>query len=272
MKNQHDKGVIQHWLRLYNWVTGSSFRVADWPDKDSSKKNIDAICKDERGRTLAIEHTLIEPFDGEKADAVRFSKTLATLEHHPDLLLGGYHLTVSQPVGSNAIGTNWAAFPREILRQLPAILPGLPEGASTVALSGEGWTLNLLIDKQWFGKDEPGRFFTGRVHPGDPGSELVHRALEKKAEKLATSTGDFKILLLEKDSPPGTIERQFEQLPDKPETRALLSGIDQIWSVNTVALDTEKVIFANQVMPPVHENRNCCSLNIQTGKFWRVDR
>ena len=61
-----DKDVIKHWLRLYNCLTGSSFQVGDWPDRDSSTKNIDAICRDDAGRTLAIGHTLIEPFEGER--------------------------------------------------------------------------------------------------------------------------------------------------------------------------------------------------------------
>ena len=45
------------------------------------------MCRDDAGRTLAIEHTLVEPFEGEKADSVRFLKALAPLEHHPALLL-----------------------------------------------------------------------------------------------------------------------------------------------------------------------------------------
>ena len=48
----HDKYVIECWLRLYNRLTGASFVVIDWPDKDSSKKNIGTICRI-RGPALA---------------------------------------------------------------------------------------------------------------------------------------------------------------------------------------------------------------------------
>src|SRR5229473_5472968 len=100
MKHRRDRDVVEYWLRLYNRLTGASFEVEDRPDKDSSKKNIDAMCRDNDGRTLAIEHTLIEPFSGEKDDAARFVRTLASLENHPSLLQRGYMFSVSQPVGS----------------------------------------------------------------------------------------------------------------------------------------------------------------------------
>jgi hypothetical protein len=264
--------VIECWLRLYNRLSGSSFQVEDWPDTDSSKKNIDAMCRDEAGRALAVEHTLIEPFEGEKADGVRFLKTLATLENHPSLLQPGYLFVVSQPVDSIPTGTRWEDVPKELLRQLPEILPELPERSSAVVIRAEDWTLTLRIDKERISADDAGRFFTARVYPGDPGPELMVRALRRKADKLSASSGDTKVLLLEKDSIAGTIERQFEQLPDNPEVTSLLAGIDQIWSVNTVALESEKVIFTNQIWPPVEGNRNCCSLNLETEKFWRVAR
>jgi hypothetical protein len=75
---------------------------------------------------------------------------------------------------------------------------------------------------------------------------------------------------LEKDAVAGTIEGQFEQLPDEPEIKSLLAGIDQVWRVNTAVLRSENVIFANQVMPPIESNGNLGSLNLQTGRFWRV--
>lgn len=59
MTKSRDKRVIEHWLRLYNRLIGSTFKVVDWPDEDSTKKNIDAMCSDDDGKTLAVEHTLI---------------------------------------------------------------------------------------------------------------------------------------------------------------------------------------------------------------------
>jgi hypothetical protein len=75
--------------------------------------------------------------------------------------------------------------------------------------------------------------------------------------------------LLEKDAVSGTIEKQFEQVPNEHEIKELLVGIDEIWSVNTAGLESEKVIFTNQIMPRV-DYTTICSLNVRTDDFWRV--
>src|ERR1017187_9045536 len=187
MKNQRDKSVVEHWLRLYNRLTDASFVVVDWPDSDSSKKNIDTLCSDLNGRALAVEHTLIEPFANEKNDAARFAKTLMSLENDARLLQPGYFFMASQPVGSIPTGTNWSEIPKELLRQLRTKLSTLPDGDSSVDIQAERWELSLRIKKMRLRPGDPGKFLTGRIYPGDPGPELIIRALEKKVPKLAAS-------------------------------------------------------------------------------------
>ena len=91
-RTPRDKCVIEHWLRLYNRLTGFSYRVTAWPDSDSSQKNVDALCTDDSGRELALEHTLIEPFQNEKSDAARFLQTLAALDNDPASVPTRVHL------------------------------------------------------------------------------------------------------------------------------------------------------------------------------------
>jgi hypothetical protein len=98
MRNLHDKRVIEHWLRLYERLTGSSYKVTAWPDSDSTKENVDARCVDATGLEMAIEHTLIEPFQKERADAARFERTLAALENDSTLCLQGYTY-IRDPLG-----------------------------------------------------------------------------------------------------------------------------------------------------------------------------
>jgi hypothetical protein len=269
MKNQKDKDVIECWLRLYNRLTGSSFTVEEWPDRDSSKKNIDALCRDAGGHTLALEHTLVEPFEGEKADAARFMKTLATLENHSSLLQPGYMFIASQGVGSVPTGIDWKDIPNELLRHLPGMLPALPEGDGEIAIRSDKCELNLRIKKLRLRPTDPGKFLTGRSYPGDPGPELVIRALANKIPKLSAASAEKKVLLLEKDAVAGTIESQFEQIPRDHEVKKLLLEIDEVWSANTAGLEREDVIFTNLVMPRF-DRATICSLNVRTGEFWRV--
>jgi hypothetical protein len=267
MKNQRDKNVIEQWLTLYNRLTGTSYRVEDWPDEDSSKKNIDAMCRDLDAHNLALEHTLIEPFAGEKADRDRFMRTLGSLENHPSLVQPGYRFLVSQAVGSVPTGVDWNDIPRELLKHLPNVLPTLPEGNSEIAVSVGKCELRIRLQKQRLRVDVQGTFFTARGFSGDTGPEPLIRALANKIPKLSASSAEKKILLLEQDHVAGTIEHQFEQIPGDHEIRKLLRDIDEIWSAKTFALETENVIFTNLLMP-WFDPATICSLNFRTGRFW----
>jgi hypothetical protein len=267
-----DKDRIDFWLLLYNRRTGGSYAVESWPDDDSSRKNIDALCRDISGKSLALEHTLIEPFAGDKADADPFMKTLGKLENHPSLRQKGHMITVSQDVGAVPHGIKWPDLPKEILAQLAPLLPTLSEGVHTVSVKGSKWSLNLHVNKMRILPDDPGTFLTARIHPGDPGPELMIAALEKKIPKLAAATADKKVLLLEKDAAAGTIEAQFQLLPDEPRIQSLLNSVDEIWAMNSMALEREDVIFTAQIYPSVCEFDGYCSLELGTDKYWQVQR
>jgi hypothetical protein len=272
MKTYNDKDRIGFWLRLYNRRVGGSYVVESWPDDDSSKKNIDALCRDGAGRTLALEHTLIEPYAGNKADLDPFLKTLGALENHPLLNQQGYMIMVSQQVGAIPRGVKWTTLPQEIVPQLGAVLPGLSEGWHTVTVGGPKWALDLHVNKMKTSPEDPGKFLTARVYPGDAGPELMIAALERKAPKLAAAVADKRILLLEKDAVASTVEAQFDLLPDEPRIQLLLGSIDEIWTINTAGLESEDVIFTNQIFPPLYDHANYCSLELDTDKFWQVSR
>lgn len=244
--------------------------MVDWPDRDSSEKNVDATCSDARGETLAIEHTLIQPFPEERGDRARFMETLATLEHHSELLQPGWMYTASLPVGSIPSGINWTAVPMELLKQLPRILTGLSEGNHLIHVGTADWTVNLQLSKRPLRPDDPGRFHTARVYPGDPGPELIMKALHKKAPKLTVAAGDKKLLLLEQDNIAGSVPDQFDKVRGDSEANRLLAGVDEVWWVLTAILESEHTIFTSLMTPLRSENNSYCSLNVGTGEFWQA--
>lgn len=273
MRIPRDKQVIEHWLRLYNRLTGATYRVSTWPDSDSSKMNVDAMCTDDGGQLLALEHTLIEPFQNEKADTARFMRTLAALEDDPALLLPGFTIHASQPVGAIPTGLRWDLVPDALRDELAKALPILPEGRrGTVSVNICGTPLDIWVRKTRTAPDSPDRFLTARSDPGPPGPELMRNALERKLPKLSAAQANGRILLLEKDSVSWTIEGQYAQVRDEVGVKSMLSGIDEIWGVNTVTLDSENMIFTNLVDPQEDDNRSFCSLNVVTGEFWQVHR
>ena len=267
-----DKDVVNYWLRLHNRLTGGTYQVESWPDDDSSKKNVDALCRDAAGRTLAVEHTLIEPFARHKADTDRFLKTLAVLENDSRLVQPGYLINVSQAIGAIPTGIPWHEVSGVIALQLAPVLPGLPEGARTLTVQGGKWSLDLRVSKMATAVGDEGYFLTSRIFPDDPEEELMLVALGKKIPKLAAAKADKKILLLEKDAVAANVEEQFWKLPREGEIVSLLQSIDEIWTVDTSVLQSEQVIFTNQIEPMLEDHANFCSLHLVTDEFWRVQR
>jgi hypothetical protein len=207
MATYSDKDVVNYWLRLHNRLMGGTYQVESWPDDDSSKKNVDAHCRDAAGRTLAVE--LIEPFARHKADTDRFLKTLAVLENDSRLVQPGYLISVSQAIGAIPTGIPWHEVSGVIALQLAPVLPGLPEGARTLTVQGGKWSLDLRVSKMATAVGDEGYFLTSRIYPGDPEEELMLVALGKKIPKLAAAKADKKILLLEKDAVAANVEEQF---------------------------------------------------------------
>ena len=58
------------------------------------------------GKTLAIEHTIVQPFVGEKVDSNTFVRAFGCIEKNPDLALPERDMTVVIPVAEIPIGTN----------------------------------------------------------------------------------------------------------------------------------------------------------------------
>src|SRR5260370_27220728 len=76
MATKHDKDVIQRFVEAYNAEVQTSYQVVAWPDEeDRAGKAIDALAADGEA-TLAIEHTLLQPFAGERQDTAVFLQTV----------------------------------------------------------------------------------------------------------------------------------------------------------------------------------------------------
>ncbi len=261
-----DKEVIAGWLRLYNSLNNTRFCVIKWPDQQNrATKDIDALCEDDTGNKLAIEHTLIQPFVGERVDRARFLKTLASLENHPQLVIPGYFISACIAVASIPSGIRWPELTAKLLSELEGALQAIQAGKSTVSISVGNCSITLLIEKHTVQPGSQPSFTTGRFAAPTVGPDLVIAALNAKIPKLATYTKATKILLLEDDSFFGSIEDQFAQLPSTSEFEALLCQIDAVWKVDTGSLETESFIYTNDIWPTLRGTKG--GLNLKTGEF-----
>src|SRR6266516_3622555 len=103
-----ERSIISRFVQQMNEAVGSTFAAVSWPDlTNHTSKDVDAIATDQEHRRLAIEHTLLQPFEGERDDTNAFLQTVATLDKKPNLVLDGFDVTLSVSVGAVRPGFAW---------------------------------------------------------------------------------------------------------------------------------------------------------------------
>ncbi len=192
------------------------------------------------------------------------------MENDPRLVVPGFAIDATQTVDCVPSGVQRSNLSALIRSDLERILPILPVGQSRIDVAVGNSSIPLAIYKDAVPPGEQPSCSTARIWPGDSGPDLVLKALRDKIPKLAVYTGATKLLLLEKDAVAGTVESQFGQLPQTAEVGELLRQIDAIWMVNSCYIESESMIFTNDIWPTLR--KTVCSLNLETGEFWRAPR
>ncbi len=201
------------------------------------------------GTTLAIEHTIVQPFVGEKADSNAFMQAFGRIEKNPDLAVPERSMTVIIPVGAIPVGYKWEDVGNDLLVWLKAhhrLAPadGESDHAVQVGCSSKSGPLSLPITLQ-------------SMHlPGDAGVTLISRgpmpknlgdiveeALRRKLPKLVKTAADRRLLLIERQHislGDTSIMQQIGRIaPNFPE----LNRVDEIWIVDTSILESEGWVY-----------------------------
>jgi hypothetical protein len=93
--------------------------TSDWV-ADTLGGAVELIATRSDGMRLAIEHTLIQPFVGEKLDSHAFLKAFAPIENHPALVLAVRQLVAEIPVNAIPKGDPWDRIGEDLLESLVA--------------------------------------------------------------------------------------------------------------------------------------------------------
>ena len=105
---KRDQQLVADFLSASNQAYGTSFTVVSRPEEEERRlPSVEAIARDNEGNTLAIEHTLIEPFEGKCQDDDRFMKVFGGLEGSPRLTLPGHNVELTVDVGAIPTGVSW---------------------------------------------------------------------------------------------------------------------------------------------------------------------
>jgi len=192
----YDKQLIGHFLVGLNRVGDSDFRLKSYPDNDSSKPNVDAIAESARDqtRTIAIEHTLIEPFLEEKYDADRFWRVFGPLETDAALKFPDYDIVLYFQVGTLPNRFNADETCKRTASWVVSESGRWPFGESIHRIPGLPFEVNVVVDKK---ETVLGRVFVGRTGMPVASENVIESRFEAKLFKLVSCPASRRILLLE---------------------------------------------------------------------------
>lgn len=190
--------LIELFLGRYKDAGGRPYRLAERPDQiERAKKAIDVIAVDDRGNRLAIEHTLVEPFQGQKADDQPFLAAFGGLHHSPDLTVPNRLIDLLVPVGAIPKGVDWRAVAERVYEWFRESRLNIPAGDSEHTIPNLDFELTVHIESTDI-QETPGVLVVGRILPRDrPFSDMLRKALASKLPKLVAASAQNRILLIE---------------------------------------------------------------------------
>lgn len=201
------------------------------------------------GSQLALEHTLIQPFVGEKFDSEVFMRAFGRIDKNPALMLSERYLEVVIPVNAIPRGYNWDEVGQDLLEWLLANHTAAPqEGESShvvlAAVSSKNGPLALRITLCTMHLPEMAgscRIVRDKM-PADL-ETVVEKALQTKIPKLVATATHKRILLLERDQIAFGNNEIYRQIVKHAPAFPDLARIDEIWIANTAGLASEQVTY-----------------------------
>jgi hypothetical protein len=253
---RRDQQLIEGFLRAYDRLHGTSHKIVRRPEQSNrSSPAVEAVAADEIGRTVAFEHTLIEPFEGERSDTDRFLRVFAPLDGSATLMKPGFDVEVVARVGAIPTGVDWNKTAVMLRRHLGARIPALIEGRTTEMVPDAEFPLEITISVSAHDADARDHVWVSRVLPKIPIDSVVRRALERKVPKLVSEPADRRVLILEKadiarglTETSAAIDRLAPELP-------LLKMVDEVWLAITYCIEPDDTVFFYELRPALGGRR-----------------
>ncbi len=247
---RRDEQLIRMFLRGYKDRAGRTYRLAEQPDRaEREKPAIDCVAVSEDGERLGIEHTLVEPFEGQKADDQPFLAVFERLHRAPDLTVPDLLIDILVQVGAVPKGVDWKQAGERVLEWFRDVRLKLPVGESEHKVPGLGFDFTAQIEVMRV-PDSPGVLVVGRIWPKEkPFAVVLRKALAAKLPKLVAANADKRILLVEDASMVlglTIFAREFDAARD---AFPKLANVEAIWLAHTPLWESEKVVWFFRIWP-----------------------
>lgn len=256
-KSDREDRLIKLFLSAYENFSWADADCTKADDIERTRKAVDRICtRMSDGRTLAIEHTIVQPFIGDKGDFASFQEWFLEIEKDESLLVNGRGIWVYVPVGTlrKQPKESRGAIVQSVRCWIKSNANSLPYGPSqhrcpVTGISGKpsfDFALSIKVDRlQDVSNAKRGSLRIRRddvTVDGDDVTEtlgaVVKKALTDKLEKLVNTVVDKRILLLEWQHNNRWPERLLEEIEKLRPLFPDLAHVDEIWILQPIIYGT----------------------------------
>jgi hypothetical protein len=231
-----DIELVKLFLSQYKDGEGNSYTLETRPDITQRKqKAVEAIAVDKNGHHLAIEHTLIQPFEGQRSDDVPFLTVFEQLRTDSSLRLPNRFIDVLVPAFAVPKGLEWKDVAPKVREWFVNARTSFPaDGESWHTIPNVGFELKVLVQTMDLPETE-GTVVVGRLLPaGEPFAKVLCKALSDKVPKLAATPADKRILLFEDGGVAIGFTKITTGIDASVDEFSALKRIDAVWTVHTM--------------------------------------
>jgi hypothetical protein len=196
---------------------------------------IDGFAERSDGATLAIEHTVVEPFVGDIADQAEMLSMFPLIEDDRSLLVPGIWIYVLVPVGAFHLQKPRVreAIVRAVHDWLRINRLLIPMGDSEHACSVKGIpdkpNVDIALTLKVVAVPGEGKLHVRRQQVGDTFGNVIERMLAKKLPKLVRSAANKRILVLERRHMNLFPERIHQEIGKRRAMFPSLRDVHEIW-------------------------------------------
>jgi hypothetical protein len=234
---RNEEVFIRLFVSAYENFSWSGSQI-DFPDQEKDGA-IDGLIKRADGKTMAIEHTLIQPFVDDREDFAAFKKVFPSIEDDQSLAVADTEIIVYVPVG--ILHYQKSAQQDLIVKSIRSWIANnrlsLHEGKHEYQCDVMGMqsvTLTVGRNKLDVPGTDPGSVVVRRQQMKNDLNEVIEKALRKKLPKLEDTKADRHVLFLERDQFTFHPDLMFTEIERQRLNFPLLEKIDEIWHVETV--------------------------------------
>lgn len=245
-----DIQLVRLFLSQFKDSAGNSYQLAERPDMvERNVPAIEAIAVNAHGHRLAVEHTLIQPFEGQKSDDLPFLKGFERLRLDDSLRVPDRLIEVIPRAFAIPKGFEWDAVGQKVYDWFKDARLTFTDGESWHTIPDLPFKLYVLVQTMEITGTE-GVVSVSRIFPKDkPFIDVLRTAFARKLPKLVATPADKHILLLEDASSAIGFRRVIDGIDACREEFPQLSGVDEIWIAKTTVWKTAGDVWFCHIWP-----------------------